>query len=391
MFTVCPKCMLTLAVTANDLRMGQGYVRCGRCANVFNALLALSEEPLEDSSATPSPTPADRASSSQIAAALRQSPEEAAPESAVQTAAAPATAPAAELAVESSTEESSIENESNFDEGTGTFETIVLEGEAITQTEEYVSEASVDSEIAALTQRLALARESAADSEHPAAPDDAADDAAGDTADADLEYAVDESETDGLEPLSSLESSSHNRAGWRWIASGTTLLLLLALQVINHWRDALAASPAWNAALSPVYATIGLPLDPHWNVAAYDVRQQGAVADPTDSQIIRVRLSLANRAPRAQPVPLLRLTLLDRYGKRIGSSDLTPEQYWPGNMPPRLYLNRDERVDSEVAVRDPGAASASFELDVCLRNPSGTLRCAGDTAASTASVSITSP
>jgi hypothetical protein len=23
MFTVCPKCMLTLAVTANDLRMGQ--------------------------------------------------------------------------------------------------------------------------------------------------------------------------------------------------------------------------------------------------------------------------------------------------------------------------------------------------------------------------------
>ena len=39
MFTVCPKCTLTLAVTAADLRAGQGYVRCGRCANVFNALL----------------------------------------------------------------------------------------------------------------------------------------------------------------------------------------------------------------------------------------------------------------------------------------------------------------------------------------------------------------
>ena len=44
MYTVCPKCALTLAVTAADLRAGQGYVRCGRCANVFNALLALSEE-----------------------------------------------------------------------------------------------------------------------------------------------------------------------------------------------------------------------------------------------------------------------------------------------------------------------------------------------------------
>src|SRR5476649_52128 len=77
MFTVCPKCMLTLAVTANDLRMGRGYVRCGRCANVFNALLALSEEPAQEAGASPEPTPADRATSSQIARALNETAEEA--------------------------------------------------------------------------------------------------------------------------------------------------------------------------------------------------------------------------------------------------------------------------------------------------------------------------
>src|SRR5512146_3047901 len=44
MFTVCPKCALTLAVTAADLRVAQGYVRCGRCLNVFNALARLSED-----------------------------------------------------------------------------------------------------------------------------------------------------------------------------------------------------------------------------------------------------------------------------------------------------------------------------------------------------------
>jgi predicted Zn finger-like uncharacterized protein len=43
LFTVCPKCTLTLVVTTVDLRAGQGYVRCGRCANVFNALIALRE------------------------------------------------------------------------------------------------------------------------------------------------------------------------------------------------------------------------------------------------------------------------------------------------------------------------------------------------------------
>ena len=46
MFTVCPKCALTLAVTAADLRVAQGYVRCGRCSRVFNALARLTDEQL---------------------------------------------------------------------------------------------------------------------------------------------------------------------------------------------------------------------------------------------------------------------------------------------------------------------------------------------------------
>jgi hypothetical protein len=77
-------------------------------------------------------------------------------------------------------------------------------------------------------------------------------------------------------------------------------------------------------------------------------------------------------------MPLLRLTLLDRYGKRIAASDLTPAQYWPAGAPPRAYLGHDERIDSEIAVRDPSAASASFELDVCLRGRGQLLHCAAD-------------
>src|SRR5579863_473644 len=44
MFTICPKCALTLVVTAADLRVAQGHVRCGRCSSVFNALARLTEE-----------------------------------------------------------------------------------------------------------------------------------------------------------------------------------------------------------------------------------------------------------------------------------------------------------------------------------------------------------
>src|SRR5205814_642143 len=71
MFTVCPKCALTLVVSAEDLRVAQGYVRCGRCSSVFNALARLTEEgqiaaesfeteaPAPAASPTPPPAPPD--------------------------------------------------------------------------------------------------------------------------------------------------------------------------------------------------------------------------------------------------------------------------------------------------------------------------------------------
>src|ERR1700741_4500848 len=63
MFTVCPKCALTLVVTAADLRVAQGYVRCGSCSNVFNALSRLSEDRAAASAqapASPQPEPAPK-------------------------------------------------------------------------------------------------------------------------------------------------------------------------------------------------------------------------------------------------------------------------------------------------------------------------------------------
>jgi hypothetical protein len=103
-----------------------------------------------------------------------------------------------------------------------------------------------------------------------------------------------------------------------------------------------------------------------------------------------VRLSVANHAPRAQPMPLLRLTLLDRYGKRIAARELTPQEYVPRGQAPRGFLDRDQRIDSEITVRDPGSDSASFELDVCL-TLQGQVRCAGDGLAGATALAASKP
>jgi predicted Zn finger-like uncharacterized protein len=406
MFTVCPKCTLTLAVTAEDLRAGQGYVRCGRCLNVFNALLALSEETHEDEAA-PAYSQADPASSSQITRALASAGETIAPPAPPSLVSAEAERAPLQLPTEVSSD-GAIENESTHAEGTGTFETIVLEGDAITQTEEFAPQESVDYEIAALAQRLAVHSQQDAPDEEQLEPMDESTEA---TTAADIVALLDSEPHDPVasrdatssgqdattresttaddaaqsEPAAIAEADASDlytpRPARRQVgaAVGSALLALLLLtQFVNHWRDSLAMKPALSAPLTRLYGALGMPLDPHWDLSAYDVRQQGAASDPGDSHLIRVRLSLANRAPRPQPVPLLRLTLLDRYGKRVAARDLTPADYWPHDQPVHAFLGHDERIDSEVAVRDPGADSASFELDVCLRNLHGTVRCAGD-------------
>jgi hypothetical protein len=162
------------------------------------------------------------------------------------------------------------------------------------------------------------------------------------------------------------------------MAAALALLLLLGVQMLNHWRNELATRSAWYGPLSRAAALLREPLRPDWDLNSYDVRQLGASADSADGHSLRVRLSLANIGPRPLGMPLLRLTLLDRYGKAVSSGALRPEQYLPPALRGQQLIARDQRIDTEVGVLDPTQQATSFELDVCVTAADGGLRCAGD-------------
>jgi predicted Zn finger-like uncharacterized protein len=56
MFTRCPECLTTQAVTPEALRSGRGMVRCSRCAAMFDALATLAET---ETQAAPDVQPAE--------------------------------------------------------------------------------------------------------------------------------------------------------------------------------------------------------------------------------------------------------------------------------------------------------------------------------------------
>jgi predicted Zn finger-like uncharacterized protein len=181
------------------------------------------------------------------------------------------------------------------------------------------------------------------------------------------------------EPGHVLEQVRHHRqqTSRRWSLANGAMALLLVLQLVHFNRDALARSPMLGGAISKVYAGFGVRLSPHWDLSAYQLRQLGAAADPGESGTLRVRASVFNSADHAQPYPLLRLTLQDRYGGRVGSRDLEPREYL--HVPPgqNELLGAGQRVDADIAIVDPGKDAVGFELDVCLRD-AASLKCAAD-------------
>jgi predicted Zn finger-like uncharacterized protein len=455
MLTVCPKCALTLAVTAADLRIGQGYVRCGRCATVFNALLALSdasslelpplrllptgEADADSQSATATVTvPASRwPSDSGLPSERAPDPEPAAtaelaiPQPAIedaqiaidaalaaepldivleQTAAASATlapapepeheatpspAPPVEAAVEidvfdateDGTDTPGIEARESPLDATGTVQTIVMQGDSVSQSDEFVDIDTIDSEIAAATRRAleAEARKSIASLDqdlgasgtHEPPPESADVDAS-----PPVETRLSESGSIYVHDRNSLYAPRQPPPKappslLLWGTYAVLLLLILGVQAIHYWRNDLALRNDWiGRSLTHVYAVLGMPLTPHWDLRGYDVRQLGAATNGNGDDAIRVRISLSNRAPRPQPYPVLRLSLYNRYGKRVAARDLQPRDYLPRGKASEL-MPAALQVDSEVAVKDPGPDASSFELDVCIPAERG-LRCASD-------------
>jgi predicted Zn finger-like uncharacterized protein len=358
MFTTCPKCALNLAITAADLRIGQGYVRCGRCANVFNALVGLADDGEE-------------------VAAEPVAPVE--PES-------DATA---------DTQESQILVETPLvegDPGTGTFETIVLEGDGVTQTTEVVGEDEVDEQLLALAQQIEAANadvesiplEDSGDvevlelHERDAEPSLTLEESLARLAPSyRVEIAQPEDEVDSNLGELSDEAAARARLLRSLTGFGCALLaLLLIVQLVHHYRAQLVTVAPLTAPLTAIYATLGLSLEPHWELGAYELRQLGAQASAQAKDEILLRASVRNGASRAQPLPLLRVTLQDRFGNAIGRRDVSPPDYLRGAA--SRYLAPDQRVDAQITLPDPGQNAVGFEIDVCLPGARGILRCAED-------------
>lgn len=451
MFTVCPKCALTLVVTAADLRVAQGYVRCGRCSSVFNALARLSEERQPQPAAEVAGGPAAASTPAPPAPpAPSPAPPEPVPPQAEPSPSAQAALPEEALEFDPATTDlNSVFVQAPPDPAwtaaTGSFKALIAANQEATP-DELLPDSQVDVEIDAAFLASMLRSESgpaqppsdpaptaaaapaappadkgppraeeraglpartapaARPPPRPAAPharpatgaattpapatrtpaprfDRAADEAAG--AEVREAHFAREEETPEAEATGAALGAGPRGAWLRahaWPIGCVLAAVVLLAQVVNHDRDDLAVSARFNRPLTAVYGALGVKLFPRWDLRAYDVRQLGASAAGEGAGMITVRATIKNEAAQPQPMPLLRVTLQDRFGNRIAARDVQPKSYLPGAVPPASFLSAGQRIDAEMGFADPGTDAVGFEIDACLPARGGGVACANDAA-----------
>lgn len=167
-----------------------------------------------------------------------------------------------------------------------------------------------------------------------------------------------------------------NRPLLRWSLRILALLILLALIAAGvHWqRGALMRNPTLAPVLEQAYGILGMKVQAQWDITAFDILDSAARSTGDD---LVVMATFINRADFAQPYPVLRVTLENRWGQAIGQEDFTPRNYLRAFSAGRM-MNAGERARAEVVLRSPGSAAEGFSVDVCLASASGSLQCLSD-------------
>ncbi len=382
MYTQCPDCATVFRVTAEALRIAQGDVRCGVCSTSFNALETLSDQAFKAAAEAATPAPEDSMTVEELPGG--ENIELSAP---VELSVVPEPEP------EPDDEERAMEFHGDAADLDRLF---VVEGAP----EPVIDLDSTDEHPILVIEERDEAPEPAEDEEFP---EPAVESIVLETVDPVVEppppsppppppparhtapriLIPDEmrkrlAEEAAARAAADVDFEPDEPAGflsqrWPWVAGVSVLAFLLLLQVIHSQRDALVQSPSIGPAVAGTYAFFGLSVMSPTDLSAYELRQWGAASDPNASNRLLLRASIVNRAGFAQPFPLLRLTLQDRFGGTLGLRDIGPADYLPGAGTGGL-LGPGARADALIRIVDPGPEAVGFELDVCLPATGG-VRC----------------
>ncbi|MCP5268554.1 MAG: DUF3426 domain-containing protein [Zoogloeaceae bacterium] len=304
MLTRCPECSTTFRVTAEQLKMRAGTVRCGKCQAVFNALDSLLESATPEETLAPqSPAPTDTLSaSSDRSVSIPSRPQIADVDILLESPTATEESPPPDPPVDRPPTPAPV-----------VAENIVAETTTPSVAPEEPPASAESIRDAGLAEGLIAARET---TQIPGYNKWAQGALAG-------QHSVSEPAT---RPL------------WPFVLTALLLLLLLLGQVGHRFRAELAvATPSLRPLLEAACAALDcdIPLPRH--VELVSIEASDLQIDPNQGGALTLTATLKNRAAYAQAWPLLELTLTDVQDNAVLRRVLQPADYLPPKADPTVF------------------------------------------------------
>lgn len=404
MYTSCPECGTVFRISTTDLRVAEGQVRCGHCSATFNAIATLSDTP--PPSATPvaplapdAPMPPEVGEEATLAddtlefdipednwsrffdddKLSRADPDPVITDLATRPA-GEATAPPDPGGLEVDDNDwQALLAELPDDDATDSVYIIETDASDGAQDPTMLDPTMVDPPVPDVTPW----EEAAVSEAVPVAPLPA--DFAADWPADDLPANAPPEDPATAQALAEdrpfvwtppvPEAPAPRRRHGLYAAGSAVLAVALMIQVIHQRRDELATNPAFTAILQRAYGQLRLPLWPAWNLGAYEVRNYEAVADRSSRGALDILARIAVVGTESVGLPLVRVTLSDRFGQSLGSRVFGPDEYLGDNQRPREPLSPGTLIPVAISLNDPGSDAQGFDVDVCLMNQRSGLTC----------------
>jgi predicted Zn finger-like uncharacterized protein len=165
------------------------------------------------------------------------------------------------------------------------------------------------------------------------------------------------------------------RRSWPWAVGSLVLALALGAQVLIQQRDELATHPEYGPRIRAAFEAVGLSVYPAWNLSAYTVRGSEAVAGRTAPGALDVIANIAITGNEPVGLPIIRVTLRDRWNEAIGTRAFSARDYLDPASTLRDPLPPGTLIPVRVRIADPGNDAFGYEVDVCLMDRRTGLTC----------------
>ena len=389
MYTQCPHCQAYFEVTAEQLKVGEGDVRCGQCLSIFNALLYLTEQlpNWEEDDAnqyadwaqgTPPPAPAEPPPEENTDAAppLTATDEETTATDSPSTPGGPGPrlgnidAVAADLDPHIGPPRRSAAFEYVDEFTSQQIEAIKLPDDWLDEPPEKIladtlptgeprQTAPSDTAVVAGTDTVTPQHDTQTPprkifTEPPsteARPPDG-EHAPAMNLPAPLQRQLQEEKAASLRPPAT-----------PWVIGSLLLVLVFLAQAGYFYRDQLALrKPELRPWLEQAceYLDCRLrppPMDARIEILGWDVRSL-----PDAPQALLASTTLVNKSPQPQPYPLLTLSFSDMNGAPVAQRRFLPREYLPAGTNIKAGMPPDTPVPVELALVDPGKRAVNFEF-----------------------------